>query len=577
MLRNLVCVACALLLGCSIARLPPAPMQASTPGSLATTTPDAVIVRGRVAESIDAVAGRYSDYGWNFSLLVAQGGDVTLQKAYGSGLTPETVFDAASVAKQFTAAAIVKLASEGKLHLDDPMTRYFPGAPKAFEAITIDELLSHTSGMRDSYAYPIGFATQTELIQYLFSHPLESTPGAEWSYCNFCYGMLAIIVERASGTPFKRYLREALFVPAGLRNTGFSGDRLWLSGQRPYATGGTSPEYPREDRWGFGLGAGDVITSPADLFRWTKALQSGRIMPEGWRVKLDEPLKDVFSGLQYGRGWWNRTVELAGRERLNIWHSGQSEVGFSAWLSRYPADQLVTVFLSNQGYEGQPLREMLNSAGGPSVLEKLVYGGEVRLPPAVSDDTDLAKYEGTYRLDPGNWIDVRADPPFLEIVPHGQSAFNALLPSDAGKKAPEALAAATARTIKILQEVQKRRGSAPFIHDRDPESPLPREFTNFESFQVLGSTPIYSVRDDGHGLVVTYFVLGQNGSDHMWRMHWDKEDSGAVYQSVAPVQPRFRASGNGQFANWHPLLRSAAFVEFRGKTLRIGKIEARRD
>lgn len=564
-------VAVATLNGCATPTAPVPLAQAPDPS---TATPDVVIVRGNVGQSVDALASRYADYGWQFSLAVAQGNEVLLQKAYGSGLTPESVFNSASVAKQFTATAIVKLASEGKLKLTDPMTRFFPEAPPGFEAITIDHLLSHTSGMRDDYAFPTGFPTRVELIHFLFSHKLQTRPGAEWSYCNFCYGMLAIIVERASGRPFKEYMRETLFSRAGLRNTGFVGDDKWPLRQRPYAVGGNAQEYPRVDRWGFGLGAADVVTTPADLLRWVDALQDGRVMPEAWRAKLDEPLKDVFAGLRYGRGWWTREVNVGGTEHLNIWHSGQDEVGYSAWLSRYPRDGMVTVFLTNQGYEAEPLREMMNSAGGPSVLEKLVFGGEVRIPPRVIQGVDVSRFAGRFRLSADCWIDVRAREPFLEVVPHGQAAFDALLPSAAGKNARDVLAAATARTAKILAEVKEMGAAAPFIRDRDRQSPIPPSFLHFDSYEILGSTPLNAVRDDGSGKITTYFALRQNGRDVIWRIHWDQEDSGAVYQSQAPVQPLFRAIGPAQFANWHPFIRDAAFLRFENNRLVMGTAEA---
>src|SRR5690606_1475117 len=129
----------------------------------------------------------------------------------------------------------------------------------------------------------------------------------------------------------------------------------------PRGRGGVRPEGPRVASWGFGLGGSDVVSSPGDLFRWVRALRDGRILPDHWRSRLDEPVIPVFAGLDYGRGWWFRNVDLAGRRRLNIWHSGQEDDGFSAWLNRYPAEDLVTIFLTNQGYEGQPLREALNS------------------------------------------------------------------------------------------------------------------------------------------------------------------------------------------------------------------------
>ncbi|HYD86917.1 MAG TPA: serine hydrolase domain-containing protein [Vitreimonas sp.] len=537
---------------------------------------DRPVVAGELGRSIDAVASRYADYGYQFSLLVAQGDAIVLQRAYGPGLTTATVFNAASIGKQFTATAIVKLASEGRLQLSQPLTDFFPEAPAGFGAITIDHLLSHTSGLRDNYDFPEGFATSAELKRYLFSQTLASAPGEEWSYCNFCYSLLALVVERASGREFKDYLRTELFERAGLENTGFRGDTRWSIDQRPMSIGGTHVEYPRVDTWGFGLGGGGVVTSPGDLFRWVQALREGRIVPEQWRARLDEPLKDVFAGLSYGRGWWTRHVVIEGQDHLNIWHSGQEEVGFSAWLNRYPTDGVVTIFQTNQAIEGAPLREAFNSAGGPSVLERLIFGGgDVSLPPPVIEIQDLEPFVGTYRVDVANWIEVRANAPFLEIIPHGQAAFDALLPSGVGARAPTILAAATAHTQEIFSELAVGRRAA-LERYRPSTEPISTELTPFDAFEVLGSTALEPIRDSGSGSVVTFVRVRKDGRDLLWRIHWNEGEAGAVYESAAPILPAFRAIGAREFANFQPFIRGSAFVRFSESVALLGSVQAHR-
>lgn len=537
---------------------------------------DRPVIVGELGRSIDAAASRYADYGYGFSLLVAQGDTIVLQRAYGPGLTTATVFNAASIAKQFTATAIVKLASEGRLQLSQPLTDFFPEAPASFAAITIDHLLSHTSGLRDNYDLAGGFATRAELERYLFSQPLASAPGEEWSYCNFCYSLLALVVERVSGQDFRRYLRRALFDPAGLQHTGFRGDTLWPLDQRPLSTGGAHDEYPRVDTWGFGLGGSDVITSPGDLFRWVQALREGRIVPEEWRARLDEPLKEVVAGLWYGRGWWTRRLVVEGQDHLNIWHSGQEETGFSAWLNRYPNDDVVTIFQTNQAIEGAPLREAFNSAGGPSVLERLIFAGEdVRLPPPVFEIQDLTPFFGAFRIDAANWLEVRANAPFLELIPHGQAAFNALLPAGAGARAPEIISSATARTQEIFAELSVGRRTA-LERYRPSTEPISGELTPFDRFEVLGSTALQPIRDNGTGLVVSYIRVQKAGRVAVWRIHWNGGEAGAVYESRAPILPGFRAVAAQEFANYQPFIRGSAFVRFDGAVLHLGEVQARR-
>lgn len=540
--------------------------------------PEPTIVNGDTARLIDGTLSRIAEYGWQFSVVVAQGDDVLLQKAYGRGLTPDTVFNSASVAKPLTAAAIVKLASEDRLQLGDPITRFFAEAPARFQDVTIDHLLAHTSGIRDDYSVEGGFKTAAELRRHVFAQPLSNRPGAKWEYSNFGYGLLALIVEQASGQPFKEYMRMHLFGPAGMRNSGFQGDERWPVAQRPFGTGGLRPEFPRTDTWGFGLGSSDVVTTPADLFRWVTASRRGQVLSETWRRRLDESVIDVgATGLKYGRGWWTRRVSLAGQERLNIWHSGQEETGFSAWLNRYPGEGVVSIFLTHQSFEGYPLREALNSAGSPSVLERLIFGGDVILPPRTVEIGALDRFEGRYRIDPGNWIEVIATPPFLHVVPHGQAAFDALLPARSGERAPQALAAATERTREIMSALQNRDDSVFRRHAGSEGDPPPRELMDgFKSFEVLGSAPITAVRNDGGGLFVTYILVRRNGRQEAWRLRWSGTQPSFFYRSDAPLTPPFRAIDGDSFANFHPFVRGSAVINFDGVGATFGKVSATR-
>src|SRR5437588_7987449 len=175
------------------------------------------------AKAADSVAKAYADAGlFSGTILVAQDGKPILRKGYGLAnrewnvaATPETRFRLGSITKQFTAAAILQLAEEGKLSLDDPVSKYYPQAPAAWAPITLKHLLTHTSGI-PSYTSIPGFfdkssqadRTPEEIIALTQDKPLEFKPGEKFSYDNTGYIILGFVIEKVSGQPYRDYLQD---------------------------------------------------------------------------------------------------------------------------------------------------------------------------------------------------------------------------------------------------------------------------------------------------------------------------------------------------------------------------------
>ncbi|HTQ78447.1 MAG TPA: serine hydrolase domain-containing protein, partial [Thermoanaerobaculia bacterium] len=186
-------------------------------------------VHGPVGQALDAYFSKLEAFGYSGSALVAQGGQVVLDKGYGLAnrekalpYTNETIFDIASISKQFTAAAIVKLEQEGKLKVEDPISKFFGPVPEDKAPITLHMLLTHTSGMPDVLGTdeyePV---SRQEMIRRALAADLVRPPGKKFWYSNAGYSMLAAVVEIASKEPFEKYLTEHLFKPAGMDHTGF--------------------------------------------------------------------------------------------------------------------------------------------------------------------------------------------------------------------------------------------------------------------------------------------------------------------------------------------------------------------
>ena len=290
------------------------------------------------------------------SLLVLKDGKVVLSRSYGRSdlergieAGPATGYRLASVTKQFTAAAILLLAQDGKLSIDDPLKRWLPSLPKVADGITLRNLLDHTSGMLDyedlmaaPYEGQIRDAGVLALLEK--EDRLYFPPGSSFRYSNSGYALLALVAERASGKSFPEYLRTRIFQPLGMRDT------------VAYVVGG--PEVPHR-AWGYSkacdrwtrtdqnaysavLGDGGIYSNIADMARWAAALDDDRLLGKASRALAFERQVQVSStpeATYYGFGW-----RLA--DGLQ-WHSGES-VGFRNTIVRWPKQHLTVVVLSNR-------------------------------------------------------------------------------------------------------------------------------------------------------------------------------------------------------------------------------------
>ena len=267
-------------------------------------------------------------------------------------IVPETIFEAGSVSKQFTAAAVLLLAGQGKLSLDDPVRKYIPEVPDYGTPITIRHMINHTSGLRDwgSVAAIGGWPRTTRA--YTNTHVLEIvsrqralnyTPGAEYSYSNTGFNLSAILVSRVSGKPFAEFTREAIFTPLGMSSTQWRDDfqRIVRNRAIAYTQNGGSirMEMPFENAHG----NGGLLTTAGDLLRWNQNFSQFKV---GGRSMID-------AEHQQGRLNDGRTIAYAAGLMVLTWkglhevsHSGAT-AGYRAWLGRYPEQGLSVAVLCN--------------------------------------------------------------------------------------------------------------------------------------------------------------------------------------------------------------------------------------
>jgi D-alanyl-D-alanine carboxypeptidase len=293
------------------------------------------------------------------AIAVIKNGQVVKAEGYGLAsvefnvpATKDTVFEIGSVSKQITAAGIMLLVEEGKVSLDEKISKYLPDTPEAWKNVTVRQLLTHTSGIK-SYTGLSGYELskrlkRDEFIKALGVHPLEFEPGASWKYSNSGYNLLGFIIESVSGKNYWDYMRERIFKPLGMDSTADRDPKYII---RNRATGYEwrageliGRDYDLTDVFS----AGAIVSTVLDLAKWDAALRGDAFLKKESKAQIWTPMI-LSDGKPYPYGFgWNVT-EFRGHKLLS--HGGQT-AGFAANISRYVDDNLTVIVLTNLGDQG---------------------------------------------------------------------------------------------------------------------------------------------------------------------------------------------------------------------------------
>jgi CubicO group peptidase (beta-lactamase class C family) len=292
------------------------------------------------------------------TVLVAKKGTVIYEAAFGSAnlelnvpLAPNMVFQVGSVTKQFTAAGILQLMEQGKISLQDSVQQYVKDFPAKGATITIENLLTHTSGLTDytSIDSNIPFIERRDftpafIIDYFKQTPLEFKPGTRYGYSNSNYALLAYIIEKVSGMSYHRYITEKVIHAAGLAHTRFAVEKNIVPGR---VTGYTRDngffEHCDYQTLSLGYGCGDLLSTAQDLNQWNEALLAGKIIRTATLERAYTPYRladGTFSA--YGYGWF---IDQQGGKKC-IHHEGQTS-GFITLEKYFPTEALYIAILTN--------------------------------------------------------------------------------------------------------------------------------------------------------------------------------------------------------------------------------------
>jgi CubicO group peptidase (beta-lactamase class C family) len=298
------------------------------------------------------------------SVGVYSRGTVLLAKGYGMAnvelsvpAKPETIFQSGSVGKQFVSAAIMMLVEEGKVSLDDSVTKYFPDAPATWKPILLKNLLSHTSGLAEYETPERTIAggpfdlrkdfTEDALVKNVEAMPVENPPGDKWNYRNTNYLLLGILIHRVTGTPYGDFLNQRIFKPLGMSSTRLISDADIVPNRAAgYEMHGAELKNQEWVSPTFNSTAdGTLYFNVLDLAKWDAALYTTTLLKQSsldriWSVFSLNDGKPNPAG--YGFGW--EMGEQNGHKRIE--HGGAWQ-GFTCDISRYPDDSLTVVVLTN--------------------------------------------------------------------------------------------------------------------------------------------------------------------------------------------------------------------------------------
>lgn len=363
-------------------------------------------------------------------ILVAKGGQVIYKKAFGSAdlelnvpISPDMVFKLASITKQFTAVAILQLAEQGKISLQDSLQKFIPDFPSKGYTITIENLLTHTSGIRDymQIDYPNLYMerwdfTPKQLIDSFKNYLLEFEPGTKYSYSNSGYYLLGYIIEKVSGKSYQSYVQNEILNPLGLNHTYFDSAGIIIPNRvKGYRKEGTV--FKNADYWSptIAYAAGGLLSNTEDLFKWFKGLLSYKVLKKETLEKVFAPfkLKDG-SAISYGYGWYIQSLSNI----KSIEHGGKMN-GFITNEIYYPQQNVFIAALFN--CEGA-LKDQISNT-----ISEIILGQHLQTETKLSQNI-LNSYIGTYSLttDPKRTITVLKDNDKLFAKVSGQSAFEIL-------------------------------------------------------------------------------------------------------------------------------------------------------
>jgi D-alanyl-D-alanine carboxypeptidase len=410
------------------------------------------------------------------TIAVARNGETVFARGYGKAdvemgvdAGAETVYPVTSLTKQFTAAAVLRLAEAGKLSLDDSITKHLPDYPAHARAVTVRHLLDHTSGispMRGTSAVddPQWFRRDlayAEMVALFGTKPLEFGPGEKFDYNNMAYYLAGEIISRVTGTHWGEHLEREVLGPLGLRRTVHCDARRVVPGRaETYVTeDGATVHAPYVSMRILGA-SGALCSTAGDLLRWSHLLHASRVVSPASLARMTARTR-LSGGDTVDAGLGVYMESLGGHRK--VFHGGTRPGG--AYLAHYPDDGLTIAVLTNSASVGREKAAEVEEA-----LARAAFGLEIPDLPLAAED--LARYEGAYTLQLGERaLEVRvfAEDGRLRAQATGQGVLRLL------HQGAHTFVAAQDKDIRLVFTVADGRAESLTLHQRGRAVPGPRK------------------------------------------------------------------------------------------------------
>lgn len=419
-----------------VAFLVPSREVEATPFPESTSSPDSD--DSRIARAMTRYLQGLENYGFHGSALVAVGDRVLVHSAHGladvaSGRsnTPETQFSTGSVTKPLTATAILRLESEGKLSLSDTLSQHFDSVPSDKATITLHQLLSHSAGFRGAYGGDREEIEREAYVERVFNTPLEFPPGSGYGYSNAGYSLLAVIIEKISGKSWEAYLREVIYLPEEMENSGLflvETSREKVACSHNSRVGYPSPHERTDKNWNL-IGNGGQLSTPMDLFRWVRALQNDRLIPASSREKMFTRHVAEGGPYFYGYGWSIFSSPWGGDV---IWHNGGAfPPGWSCAVYQYLEDDAIFIVFANKMIDREhPVDAIVEKLAG------ILHGDSTSLPDIGPDSSavDLGEVSGEFDLLRAGRVALDVRRGRLQITPIHRRSMSRFFPETRARR-----------------------------------------------------------------------------------------------------------------------------------------------
>lgn len=463
--------------------------------------------------AIQTYLERLSALGFSGSALIAHKGNVIVSSGYGTAdeqtpITPDTIFNIGSNTKPFTAAAILKLRDQKQLKLEDELPKFFADVPADKQHINVQQLLTHSSGLDHSGIFKGDFeeVERDDAVRRILNSDLLFPPGAESSYSDMGYILLAAIVEKTSGTSYQEYVRSELLDPAGMNSTGWWGNDSKLA-DKPFANGtsfngetNVSAKTFPGPFWAI-QGAGGMVSTVTDLQRWHEAVHSGLILSPGSVTDYETGQFALSENESEGYGWV--VAEPVTGRSMRVSAGGAPQIGHENIIQWWTSeDWLIIISTNNPSFQ----------AGDVSYkLSAIIFGDPYALPPQIipAEEEILNAWQGRYQIENGGLFSIITEDGKLVIMPEDQQAFEILFPASVSKQALESMQENVENYINS--------GNDQILENWKAETTF--ELGEYKNFQILGSAAGETVEPATYvsfefekGVRYGWFIVNKSGS-----------------------------------------------------------------